>query len=267
MRKIKWIAEIGSNHNQDLNRCFELIKEAKMIGVDAVKFQLFKAEKLWKDKETIKKMKQWELPVSFIYDISQICAQFNIEFGCTPFYLNAVNILDDYVDFFKIGSYELLWLDLIKKCNETDTDLIISTGMANWKEIRQAINNINTLPAKISLLHCESSYPAMPKNCGLKAIKKLKEIYPNYTIGWSDHTVSPGVIHSAIHNGADIIEFHFDIDGKGNEYSIGHCWLPEEILSVKKDIKDGLATLQYSLDTDIENKRKQRTNPATGMRR
>jgi len=231
----KFIAEVSSNHNKSLKRCYEFIDKASLIGCYSVKFQLFKIDQLFsKDvlKRSLKhrKRKVWELPEKFIPKIYKRCRQKNIKFSCTPFYLEAVDKLKNYVDFFKISSYEILWKDLLIKCAQTKKPIVISSGMATFSEVNSAVKILRKNGCKrITVLHCVSQYPANIKNCNLKSItylrKKLK-----CDIGWSDHTVNPLVINSAIEEfGSTMIEFHLDIDKKGYEYSQGHCWTPETI--------------------------------------
>ena len=272
---IKWIAEIGSNHNCSLNRCCEQIDIAYAIGCDAVKFQLFKGELLYHPsfKDKIAMMKEWELPVDFVPDIAYHCKYRNIEFGCTPFYLDAVTILHPYVDFLKIGSYELTWTKLISKCAKTQKPLIISTGMSTISEITRLY--YMKLPHSLlrrsnaSFLHCVSGYPARASECNMSVIPNLKRIY-RLPIGWSDHTVEPGVIYEAVAQGAEIIECHFDMDGKGwEQQAAGHCWLPEQLAEVIDTVKvmeaargDGV-----KVPTDREKEQLQwRADPETGMR-
>ena len=105
----KYISEVSSNHAQDLDRIIKFIDVSAEIGCDAVKFQLFEVEKLYAS-STIKEMpqimerKKWELPISFLPHIKERCREKRILFGCTPFHLEAVDELSEYVDFFKIAS-------------------------------------------------------------------------------------------------------------------------------------------------------------------
>ncbi|OGW41347.1 MAG: hypothetical protein A2Y97_08295 [Nitrospirae bacterium RBG_13_39_12] len=108
-----FVAEVSSNHNQNIKRCLSFIDTAADIGCSAIKFQLFRIEELFAPEILQKspehrKRKQWELPVSFLPEISACCCEKNIKFACTPFYLKAVDELFPYVDFYKIASYELL---------------------------------------------------------------------------------------------------------------------------------------------------------------
>lgn len=234
----KFIAEVSSNHNRSLKRCYEFIDKASLIGCYSVKFQLFKIDQLF-SKDVLsrsydhRKRKKWELPEEFIPKIYKRCKQKKIKFSCTPFYLEAVEKLKTYVDFFKISSYEILWNDLLIKCAQTKKPIIISSGMATLKEITSAVNILKKNGCKdITILHCVSQYPADIKNCNLKSISFLKQ-KTKCNVGWSDHTVNPLIINSAIEDfGASTIEFHLDIDKKGYEFEQGHCWTPSQILPI-----------------------------------
>ena len=242
----QFIAEVSSNHNRDLDRCFEFIDTAARIGCDAVKFQLFKIDQLFApeilDKsETHRKRKDWELPTDFLPELAKRSHDQGIQFSCTPFYLDAVAELEPHVDFYKIASYELLWDDLIRACARTGKPLILSTGMATPPEIQHAVDTARDAGcAELTLLHCISGYPTPPHECNLAAIQTLRTAC-GCAVGWSDHSVSPAVLYRAIHAwGASAIEFHLDLEGKGEEFATGHCWLPAEIQAVIDTIKVGL---------------------------
>ena len=239
-----FIAEVSSNHHQSIERCFEFIDKASEIGCHAVKFQLFKIDKLFtknviEANSEIKDRVQWELPTDFIPIISERCKKKNILFGCTPFYLDAVEELVPFVDFFKVASYELLWLDLISKCSETGKPLILSTGMATIDEIIKAIDIARNKNCKdLSLLHCVSGYPTPLDQCNLKALDTLRKLDKDLKVGWSDHTKKPTILNRVINFWkAEIIEFHLDLDGNGEEYKSGHCWLPNEISPIIESTK------------------------------
>ena len=260
---VKFIAEVSSNHHQSLDRCFQFIDEAARIGCDGVKFQLFKIDELFApevfiSKPDVEKRRQWELPVSFLPELSMQCRKKEIMFSCTPFYLSAVDELFPYVDFYKIASYELLWDDLLKTCANTGKPIVLSTGMATMPEIKHAVNVIlNAMPRTtylppLTLLHCVSGYPAPPDQCNLAAIQTLRNAFtvganthtssPSYPytidIGWSDHSVSPEVIRRAVYKWeASMVEFHLDLEGEGEEFGPGHCWLPEQMLAVIREVQ------------------------------
>ena len=271
----KFIAEVSSNHNCDLQRCISFIDETLKTGCDAVKFQLFKLEELFAPEilersEEHRKRKQWELPLEFIPELAEYCHKKNIEFACTPFYLDAVEELEPYVDFYKIASYELLWKDLLIKCAKTGKPVIISSGMATIPEIKNAVNILRSNGCeKPTVLHCTSAYPTPYSEANLKAIETIRS-ETGCNVGWSDHTVEPSVINRAINKWkASVIEFHIDLDGFGKEYDTGHCWLPDQIKKVIDDIRksaeiDGDGIKQPS--TSEKSDRDWRADPSDGMR-
>jgi N-acetylneuraminate synthase len=241
-----FIAEVSSNHSRDLGRSLEFIDAAAGMGCDAVKFQLFRIDELFapaivRKMEKIRARKQWELPVGFLPEIANRCKQRNIQFGCTPFYLDAVKVLEPYVAFYKIASYELLWDALLTACARTGKPVILSTGMATMDEIQHAVEVLREGGCReLTLLHCTSAYPAPYAEANLAAIETLRKA-TGCRIGWSDHTVEPGVIHRAIHRwSAEVIEFHLDLEGKGEEFETGHCWLPEQIAPVISQVRRSL---------------------------
>lgn len=239
------MAEVSSNHNRDLDRCYRFIDTAAEIGCDAVKFQLFRIDELFAPEvlsasEEHRRRKSWELPVAFLPDLARRCQENKIEFSCTPFYLDAVAELEPYIDLYKISSYELLWSDLLSACAGTGKPVVLSTGMATLDEIAGAVETLREGGCHdLTLLHCVSGYPAPVPQCNLMAIKTLSDHF-GCKVGWSDHSVSPAVINRAVHRWmATMVEFHLDLDGAGEEFAAGHCWLPEQIKNVLQVVKGG----------------------------
>lgn len=253
---MRFIAEVCSNHNGDLDRAKALIEAAKNAGCWGVKFQLFRIDQLFAPEilshpnyQKLQVRRQWELPLEWLPVLAEFCRQQGVKFGCTPFYLEAVAELAPYVDFFKIASYELPWYPLLSKIlDTTHKPVILSCGMATLEEIKRAVHyqierNLD-VEYRLSLLHCISRYPVKPEDCHLSFITRLKsEINGKSKVGWSDHSVNPGVIYRAVHRyGAEIVEFHLDLDdGRGWEYGQGHCWLPGQIAPVIQGVRDGVA--------------------------
>ena len=280
--KVKFVAEVSSNHNHNIARVLEFIKVAAQIGCYGIKFQLFKIDELFapeilnKNKE-INKRKKWELPIEFIPKISKKCHKLGLKFLCTPFYLKAVDELNPYIDSYKIASYELLWHALLEKCAKTKKPIILSTGMANLNEVKTGVDTLISNGCKdITVLHCVSSYPAPPNECNLSALdtmrSEIKSRNPKIQIhfGWSDHSVSEPVISRAVHKwGAEVIEFHLDLDKKGKEFKMGHCWLPEQIETVIDNINIGFSSDGYGIKQPAKSEkfeRNWRTDPKDGLR-
>lgn len=271
---INFIAEVSSNHSRDLARSLEFVDVAADVGCDSVKFQLFKIDQLFAPEivnksEKISDRKKWELPLDFLPVLAERCRERGIQFSCTPFYLEAVTELAPYVDFYKVASYELLWDDLLVACARTGKPVIISTGMANLHEIKHAVEVLKNNNCEPIVLHCTSAYPTPHDEANLAAIETIRNL-TGCKVGWSDHTVNPGIIHRAINKwDAKVIEFHLDLDGKGAEFESGHCWLPEQIGFVIKQVKDGQEGdgngIKEPIPSEIS-ERSWRADPSDGLR-
>jgi len=278
---VEFVAEISSNHNRDLERCIKFIEAAKECGCDGIKFQLFKIDELFaleilRKSDEHRRRKEWELPTDFLPHIAKKCSELDLKFICTPFYLDAIDELEPYIDAYKIASYELLWHDLFKNCAKTGKPVIISTGMATLNEVKSAVDILVKEGGKdITILQCTSSYPTPPEQCNLSAIETMrKEIKVPKTVnlkfGWSDHSVNEGVILRAIHKwNAQIIEFHFDLEGEGEEFGLGHCWLPDRVKKMIKMVKDGYLSDgigEKEPQPNEMNERLWRADPEDGLR-
>lgn len=272
---MKFIAEVSSNHSRNLDRAYAFIDVAAASGCDAVKFQLFRIEQLFSPEilaksETHRKRKEWELPLEFIPKLAQRCRESGIEFSCTPFYLDAVAQLDPYIAFFKVASYELLWDELLASCARTGKPVILSTGMATVAEIRHAVEVLRQNGCSLpTLLHCTSAYPTPYVEANLAAIETIRQA-TGCAVGWSDHTVEPAVLHRAIHRwGAEVVEFHLDLDGNGEEFKAGHCWLPDQIAAVIRDVKKGFEADGSGIKEPVPSElpdRLWRADPSDGLR-
>lgn len=270
-----FIAEVSSNHSRDLERCLRFVDVSAEIGCAAVKFQLFRVDQLFAPEiltksENHRQRKAWELPFEFIPHIAQRCRDKGILFCCTPFDLEAVAQLQSHVDILKIASYELLWGDLLAACAKTGKPIVLSTGMATLDEIQAAVTTLRQNNAsKITLLHCTSAYPTPWQEANLAAIGTIRNATA-CDVGWSDHTVQPGVIHRAIHHwDAPIVEFHLDLDGQGEEFAAGHCWLPAQIGEVITQVKRALEADGHGEKAPTPSElpdREWRSDPGDGLR-
>jgi len=270
-----FIAEASSNHGRDLDRARAFVDAAADAGCDAVKFQLFKIDRMFAPEILAQSPKhraraEWELPLDHLAPLAEHCSARKIQFSCTPFYIEAVRELAPFVDFYKVASYELLVTDLLKACAATAKPVVLSTGMATMDEIAAAAGTlISAGAADITLLHCVSAYPTPAAEANLSAIAQIRDMTGLKT-GWSDHTRRPAVIERAVHHwGASAIEFHLDLDGNGAEYAAGHCWLPEEIAPVIARIREsGVADgsgFKGPQPSEIAD-REWRADPSDGMR-
>ncbi len=277
----RFMAEVSSNHHRDLGRCLAFVDAAAAIGCDAIKFQLFRVRELFAPEILAasaphRERAQWELPIAYLEPLAERARAHGLLFACTPFDLDAVATLAPFVDLYKIGSYELLWHELLAACAARDRPVVLSTGMADEPEVAAAFEVLARSGAReVGLLHCVSAYPTPPAEANLAAMERLRALgraHPEVriSVGWSDHSVEPGVIHRAVHRfGAEWIEFHLDLEGRGAEYAAGHCWLPREIGEVIRAVRvamvaDGVADKRPAASELAE--RDWRADPGDGLR-
>ena len=248
------VAEIGKNHNGDLEIAKEMIKVAAGCGVDAVKFQSLRAEKLviedmgkiahledtLGDQESVFDMiKSVELDREDHFALAEVAKNEGVEFFSTPEDLDVIDLLEEVgVNFYKIASLDLTFFQLIEKAANTGKPLIVSTGMATIAEIYEVINAINRCKNdKIVLLHCVSSYPPPIEDHNLNVIPYLESVF-NLPIGYSDHSLGLSIPVAATALGAVAIEKHFTLDksmpGPDHRISVD----PEELEHMVKAVKE-----------------------------
>ena len=239
------VAEVSSNHGTDLERALAFVDAAADLGFDAVKFQQFKIAELFAPEAlrahaNLRARERWELPEEFNAPLSQRAHERGLAYTSTPFYLGAVAVLEPHVDAFKIASYQLLWHDLIREVAATGKPIVLATGLATLAEVRDAVEALERAGARdVTLLHCVSAYPTPPEDANLRAIETLREAF-HLPCGWSDHTVRPEVAARAVRRfGATMIELHLDLDGLGDEFAGGHCWLPADVARLRTRLASG----------------------------
>ncbi len=230
--RIKIIAEIGVNHNGDLSLAKKLIDEAKKAGADYVKFQTFKADKLVtkKTKKTVYQIKntndseshkdmlaRLELSHDMHKKIIAHCKKQKIKFLSSAFDIESVDLLSKLGQkIFKIPSGEITNAPYLKHLGGVAKSIILSTGMSNIKEIKDAIKILESkgLDRKdITVLHCTSEYPAPLNEINLNAMNEIKNKL-KVSVGYSDHTAGIEISLAAAALGAEIIEKHFTFNQK-----------------------------------------------------
>lgn len=226
------IAEAGSNHNGSLKQAKKLIDVAAEAGADAVKFQTFKAEKLYSKKtpamsylkksKLLKKgqtvwdlLKKNELPRGWQKILAAHCRKKKIMFLSTPFDIDAVDELDALgVPAFKIASYEITHLPLLEHAARKRKPIILSTGMADLSDIETALDTIyKTGNRHVILLHCAINYPPRFEDVHLRAMETMQRAF-RLPVGFSDHTTGIAVDIAAVSLGACAIEKHYTTSRK-----------------------------------------------------
>ncbi len=249
-----FVAEISANHNGSLVHAKKLIKIAKKYGADAVKLQTYTPESL-----TIKSNKQdfkirgglwngktlWDLyekaqtPFQWHEELFDYAKKIKIICFSTPFDESAVELLESLnCPFYKIASFEMNHIPLIKKIAQTKKLIIISTGMANLKEIDLAYETAKKNGAKeIILLYCVSNYPSKISDFNFHNIRILKKRY-NCKIGFSDHSTDNKVVAAAIAAGAEVIEKHIALAEQKIGFDLAFSLKGEEIKDYSQVIND-----------------------------
>ncbi len=212
------IAEAGINHNGNLKIAKKLIKSAKQCGVDAIKFQTFKADDFTSISSPYYKLfKKVELDDSDFGELTDYAKQHNLEFLSTPFSNNAVDLLSKLkISCFKISSGDLTNLPLIKYSASKNKPILISTGMGTINEIKESVNEVlKTNNKKIGLFHSVSAYPTPYDQTNMLAMETMMKNFP-FPIGYSDNGPDMIVPEVAISLGAKLLEKHFTLDKKMN---------------------------------------------------
>ncbi|MEO8229224.1 MAG: pseudaminic acid synthase [Chloroflexota bacterium] len=253
------VAEAGSNHDRDLDQAKRLIDVAAEAGADAVKFQTFRADRivaetpvrakyldgiLPADKTMADLFRELELPREWHADLKTHAESCGLDFLSTPFDHEAVDLLDDLgVKAFKVATYELWHLPLIRDIASRGKPIICSTGMADIAEVEAAVATVReTGNEQLILLHCVVNYPPPFADLNLRAMETMRRTF-GVPVGWSDHT--PGwlapVIATAL--GAAVIEKHFTTDrsrpGPDHRFALE----PEELAEMVRAIRDTEAAL------------------------
>ena len=215
------IAEVGGNHNGDFKTALELIQSAKQCGADAVKFQIYEADKLvhgtalaLKQAVGYKKQVDRFTDLQFTYDqwmqIIVRCHTTGIDFMATCFDLETLNQYEPYMPMIKIASGDITYRSLIRLANTYNKQVILSTGMTSYDELHQYTRWVNH--SKLIVMHCVSSYPCSDEHVNIDAITALASKYK--TVGYSDHSKGITACIAAVALGAKLIEKHFTLDNK-----------------------------------------------------
>jgi len=222
------IAEAGVNHNGDINIAKKLINIASKSGADYVKFQTFDVDHLILkktktasyQKKNIKSnisqysmLKKYQLSENSHKELIKFSKKKKIKFLSTAFDLKSLSFLNKLnLDYIKIPSGEITNLPFLKKISKLNKKILLSTGMATIKEIKQALKALGNKKKKITILHCTSDYPANLKDLNLNFIKVLKRF--GYKVGYSDHSSSIITPSIAVSLGCKVVEKHFTLSKK-----------------------------------------------------
>jgi len=261
------VAEMSANHNQDYDQAIKIIRAAKKAGADAVKIQTYTPDTLTIDSKkkyfNIGKGTIWEgknlyqlygeayTPWKWQPTLKKIANEIGLDFFSTPFDSTAVDLLEGIgVPAYKIASFEIVDIPLIKYIAKTGKPIIMSTGMATLTEIDEAVKTVRSTGCReIALLKCTSAYPARPEDMNLRTIPHMAEAF-GVPVGLSDHTLGIEVAVAAVALGACIIEKHFTLSratiGPDSAFSLE----PHEFKAMVEAIRvteKALGSVQYAV--------------------
>lgn len=246
------IAEAGVNHNGDMNLAKKMIDVAVGAGVDAVKFQAFKTDKLilkdvdkapYQKRTSNKKESQYnmlknlEISKYQTLELIDYCKKKNILFLSTPFEKDSLEELDRMgVAAFKIAATDLTNIQFLRQVAQKGKPIILSAGMCYMEEVEKALEAIHMINRQVVLLQCTANYPISDEEANIKVVQTFQKHFSILT-GYSDHSQGVGASPYAVALGAKVIEKHFTIDkalsGPDQKASV----MPEELLKLVQEIR------------------------------
>ena len=270
-----FIADIAANHDGNLDKALELINVAADSGADAAKFQHFQAETIVSDygfkslggqkshQSTWKKSvfdvyKDASLPLEWTPILKKECEKVGIEFFTSPYSIELVDYVDEYLEVYKVGSGDITWLEIVEHIAKKNKPMIIATGASSMADVDRVIGCVNNINKNLCIMQCNTNYTANYDNLkyvNLNFLKTLKYKYENLVLGLSDHTHGNVSVLGAIALGARIIEKHFTLsnklEGPDHKFSMTpNTW--KEMINLSRDLEMTLGDGQKKVE-DNEN--------------
>lgn len=266
--KTYFIADIAANHDGDLGKAKELIYMAKEAGADAAKFQHFKAktivsdygfknlgskashQKNW-DKSIYDVYKDAEVPLNWTETLYETCKKADIDFFTSPYDINEIDFINNYIPAYKVGSGDITFHQIIKKMASFNKPILLATGASNIEEVILAMKQVEAINKNIVLMQCNTNYTANDENfkhIQLNVLKSYGLLFPDAILGLSDHTLGDTTVLGAVALGAKVIEKHFTDDnnrkGPDHKFSMNPTTWKEMIERTRE--------LEYALGGSIK---------------
>jgi len=227
-----FVADIAANHDSDFERAKLLIRLCAEAGANAAKFQNFRASKIVSDRgfralgAQVSHQAGWKKSVFEVYHdatvpwewtplLKQECDACGIDYFSTPYDAEAVDMLDAYVDMFKIGSGDITWPELLRKVASKGKPVLLATGASDLAEVKQAVEEVLKFNDQLVLMQCNTNYTASKENfrhIHLRVLQTYRGLFPSVVLGLSDHTLGHSTTLGAVALGARVIEKHFTDD-------------------------------------------------------
>jgi N-acetylneuraminate synthase len=229
---VYFVADIAANHDGSLERAKCLIHLAAEAGATAAKFQNFQAAKIVSDEgframgSQTSHQAKWKKSVSEVYQdvtvpwdwtpiLKEECTKAGIDYFSAPYDFGAVDMLDPYVDVYKIGSGDITWLEMLEKIAGKKKPVMLACGASDIGEVQRAVDCLRKFAVPLVLMQCNTNYTASLENfrhIHLNVLKTLQTMYPDVVLGLSDHTPGHATTLGAVALGARVIEKHFTDD-------------------------------------------------------
>lgn len=258
-----FIADIGANHDGDIERAKDLIYLCAEAGADAAKFQHFKADSIVSDRgfksigSQISHQEKWKKSVFDVYSdasinlewtetLKQTCEKAGVAFFTSAYSFDLVDYIDPYVPAYKIGSGDITWTEMIEYVANKQKPYIIASGASTMDDVIRAVSAGLKINDQLCLMQCNTNYTASLENfryIQLNVLRVFKEMYPNLVLGLSDHTPGHATVLGAITLGAKMIEKHFtdnnDIEGPDHKFSMNpKSW--KEMVDTTRELENAL---------------------------
>lgn len=240
------IAEIGGNHEGDFSIAKQMTRSAIKSGVDCIKFQLYRGDTLvnpLESPERNKHFKKFELTKKEHIQLAEMCSEANVIYNASVWDLEMLDWIDDYLDFYKIGSGDLTAFPIIKEFAKRGKPILLSTGLSTTKEVLQTItyiqkiNKVYLKPEMLCVMQCTSMYPISDSDANLCVMDQFKSL-TGLSVGYSDHTIGSKALQIAASMGAKVLEFHFTESREGKLFRDHMISLTKnEVVQLIKDIK------------------------------
>jgi N-acetylneuraminate synthase/N,N'-diacetyllegionaminate synthase len=240
------IAEIGGNHEGNFETAKKLTEKAITVGVDYVKFQLYRGDTLVSPVESPDRnrhFKKFELTRKQHIELAQVCQHGGVGYLASVWDLEMLDWIDPYLSVYKIGSGDLTAWPIIREFARRRKPIILSTGLASLDEVLQAVAQIQAMderyryPEWLCLLQCTAMYPITDEEANLRVMDTLRQ-FTGLTVGYSDHTERGLALRTAAAMGAEVLEFHFTDSREGKAFRDHKVSLtPEEVLKLQIDLK------------------------------
>lgn len=262
-RPVYFIADIGANHDGDIERAKSLIYLAAEAGADAAKFQHFKADSIVSDLgfksigSQISHQKKWKKSVFDVYKdasinldwtetLKETCESAGVDFFTSAYSFDLVDYIDPYVPAYKIGSGDITWTEMIEYVAQKQKPYIIASGASSMDDVIRAVSAGLEINKQLCLMQCNTNYTASLENfkyIQLNVLRVFKEMYPNLVLGLSDHTPGHATVLGAVTLGAKMIEKHFTddntIEGPDHKFSMNpQSW--KEMVEATRELENAL---------------------------